>query len=481
MNATLEPPHLKRVMGVRDVTLFMVTAGCSPQWAAAAASSGPNSLLIWVLGGLGMFLPLAVCVVFLSSRHPDEGGLYVWSKRAFGPFAGFMTGWMYWISGMPFLTGLLYFAAGSALYFAGQPDAVASASPAYFIGFSFLALGFTVWLNLRGLAVAKWLNNAGAIARLFEMLLLVALGLVIWGRFGSAVPLNAQTMVPGFHLQDWIFWGTIAFAWTGPEAVSFMGGEIRDPQRTVPRSLLIAAPMIAAVYLLSTGAVLVSVAPEKLSALYGVMEAIRVSAERLGIAWLIPLGALLVILDRIGGLGLWLGANARLSFAAGIDHYLPAGFARVHPQTGAPTVALWTQAAVIAAFILLGQAGTSVRGAYNVLVNLMVIATMLPFLALFASAIKLSGSVPVPGEARIPGGRATVVAMALVGLATTLAAIAFALVPATGEEHPLLALFKVAGITSVLLGLGAALYFAGSARARRTGVSLGGKLGEGGP
>jgi amino acid transporter len=85
------------VLGVADVTLFMVTAGCSLQWTATAAATGPSSLAVWVLGALAMFLPLSVCVIFLASRYADEGGLFSWSSRAFGPFAGFMTGWTYWV------------------------------------------------------------------------------------------------------------------------------------------------------------------------------------------------------------------------------------------------------------------------------------------------------------------------------------------------------------------------------------------------
>src|SRR5260370_18174591 len=129
MSSTAEVPHLTRALGSRGVALSMEPAGCSLQWTATAAATGPSSLIVWVLGGMVMFLPLSVCIVFLSSRYPDEGGLYVWSKRAFGPFAGFMTGWTYWTANLPFLPGLLYFAAGSALYWSGQPDAVARPCP----------------------------------------------------------------------------------------------------------------------------------------------------------------------------------------------------------------------------------------------------------------------------------------------------------------------------------------------------------------
>jgi len=459
--------HLARALGVRDVALFMVTAGCSLQWAAIAAAAGPSSLVVWVLGGLAMFLPLSVCVVFLSSRYPDEGGLYVWSKRAFGPFAGFMAGWTYWTSNLPFLPSMLYFAAGSSLYWSGGHGAVANASPGYFIGFSVTALGIAVALNLRGLKVAKWLNNGGAVARWVLTILVVALAFSIWRRFGSATPINRQTIVPSFHLTDLIFWGTIAFAWTGPEAASFMGGEIRDPRRTVPRALAIAAPMIITVYLVGTASLLIAAPPERTTALYGLMEAIRSAALRLDMSWLIPVAVITMILEIVGSVGVWLGAVARIPFVAGIDRYLPRSFAKLHPRFGVPTTAIWTQALIIALLAIMGQAGTSVRGAYSVLVEMMVIATMLPFVPLFASAIKLSAGAPVPGEARIPGGRVTVVTLALIGLATTVGAMALAFVPPADEVNPALAAFKIAGMTAVLLLAGAIIYFVGRARARR--------------
>jgi glutamate:GABA antiporter len=463
--------HLRRALGTRDVALFMVTAGCSPQWAAQAAATGPSSLTVWVIGALGMFLPLSVCVVFLSSRHPDEGGLYVWSKRAFGPFAGFMTGWTYWTANLPFFPSLLYFAAGCALYVSGSPDAAAHATPAYFIGFSLAALGAAVALNLMGLGLAKWLNNAGAVARWLETALLVALGIAIWSRFGAATAINRHALVPGFRLTDLVFWATVAFAWTGPEAASFMGGEIRDPQRSVPRGLALAAPMIAAVYLLATASVLLAIPTEATNALYGIMDAIRSAAVRLGLWWLVPAAALFVVVDRVGSVCAWLGAVARIPFVAGIDHYLPRSFARLDPRTGSPTVAIWAQALATAVFVILGQAGTTVRGAYAVLVEMSVVGTMLPFVLLFASAIKLAGGTRVAGEVRIPGGRASIVAMASLGLMTTAVAIVLSFTPPPEEASPALAVLKVAGMTAGVLLLGAGFYLMGRARARRAAAA----------
>jgi amino acid transporter len=454
------------VLGLRDVVLFMVIAGSNLQWVATAAASGPSSLVVWVLGGLAMFLPLSVCVAFLASRIPDQGGLYVWSKTAFGPFAGFMAGWTYWTANLPYLPGLLYFAAGSLLFSSGGHDPSAVGSPVFFIGFALGGLGLGVFLNVRGLGVAKWLNNAGGIARWFTIVVLAGLGLAIWWRFGAATAINRHTLIPGRRLADVIFWSTIALAWTGPEAAAFMGGEIHEPRRTVPIALAIAAPMIAAIYLIGTLSVLVVVPREHTSALYGVMEAIQGAAGRLDLAWLVPISAVCVSLSCVGSVGAWLGATARIPFAAGIDSYLPKSFARLHPRYGAPTVAIVSQALIAGVCAVLGQAGTSVKGAYDVLVDMTVITTLLPFIMLFGAAIRLSGGPRVPGEIRLPGGRITLVVCSLVGLATTVGAIALALIPPPDEVNPTLAVLKVVGMSAVLLLAGTAVYLTGKARAR---------------
>src|SRR5579863_8572731 len=113
-------PDLPRAMGLTDVALFIVLAGSNFQWVATAAAAGPSSITVWLIGCLAMFAPLAIVVVYLSSHHPDEGGMYVWSKRAFGPLAGFLTGWTYWMSNLPYFPALLYFMVGNALYINGS-------------------------------------------------------------------------------------------------------------------------------------------------------------------------------------------------------------------------------------------------------------------------------------------------------------------------------------------------------------------------
>ncbi len=453
--------QLRRTLGLADVILFFVVASSNLQWVVTAAAAGPSSIPVWIIGALTMFVPLSICVVFLSSHHPDEGGLYIWSKRAFGPFAGFITGWTYWASVLPYFPALLYFAAGNALFIGGTRGTALAAAPPYFIAVALGGLALGTIVNVYGLEVGKWLNNAGAISRWTATLLLVGLGALAWWKFGAATPINATTMRPGFAIKDLIFWSVIAFAWTGPEAMPFMGGEIKNPKRTIPLGLALAAPAIAIIYIAGTAAVLAVVKPHDVNPSSGVMQAIAHASSQFGWSILTPIAAALVLISCLGSTGAWLGAVARLPFVAGIDHYLPAWFGRMHPRWNSPVAALVTQAVIAAVFIFLGQAGTSVRGAYDVLVSSTVVITLVPFLFLFASALKFRNAPRSPDMVSIPGGKWTVAAAAAIGLLTTFSAIVFAGFPADDDPNKTLAVVKVIGLTAMMLLVGAGIYLAG--------------------
>lgn len=462
-----EAPALRRSLGLADVALFFVVAASNLQWVAAAASTGPSSLLIWLLGCACMFVPLSLVVVFLSARHPDEGGLYVWSKLAFGPFAGFMSGWTYWTSNLPYFPALLYFTAGNALYFSGGSSGVLSGSPVYFIVVAIVGLAIATVLNVFGLDIEKWLNNVGAASRWIVTLALIALGVLAWRAFGFATPVTLSTLRPSAHVTDLVFWSTIAFAWTGPEAVSFMGGEIKNPRRTIGRALALAAPAVATIYIGGTAAVLATLKPSDTNALYGVMQSISVGAGRFGWHLLAPIAAFLVVISCLASAGAWLGAVARLPFVAGLDQYLPKSFGRMHPRWGSPVTALVTQAVVAALFIFLGQGGTSVRGAYTVLVSMTVISALLPFLLLFASGIALSGGPRRLEDVRIWGGRGTIILASVVGFLTTTGSIVLTFIPPASEPNKPLAIAKILGLTAVMVGTGVLFYAAGVRRRRR--------------
>ena len=446
--------------------MFYVVTTLSLRWIPVAASVGPSSIVIWIVGLLTIFIPLALCVMELSSRYPQEGGLYLWTKRAFGDFPAFLTGWIYWTSNLPYFPAVLYFAASNALYVGGNRWNAWQVSPAYFIGFSFFGVGLALALNVVGLNIGKWLNNIGSQGTWIPIALLCAVAVVAWMRFGSATSFNASNMKPGLSLGMLGVWATILYAFSGAESASFMGDEIKDTRRTVPRALIAAGAIITTGYILGTIAVLVALPQSQVNSMEGIMQAITSAAARVGWNGIGPAVALLICLANLGGVGAYLAALARIPFVAGIDRFLPPAFGRVHPKWGTPAVALITQAVCCMVFILLGQAGSTVHGAYNVLVTMTIITNFVPYLFMFAAMIRLQREPVESGVVRVPGGKPVAVALALVGLVTTLAVIIASVVPDPSEPNKLLAVAKVVFFSVLLIGGGMLLYAVGRRRSR---------------
>jgi amino acid transporter len=458
----------KRVLGFRDLVLFYVVTGISLRWIATAAAAGPSSIVIWIGAWLCFYTPLALSVLELSSRYPSEGGLYVWSKHAFGDFSGFMSGWTYWTSNLPYFPAVLYFAASNILFMRQTAWEHLSNNATFYIVFSLLTLSAATLLNIVGLDIGKWLHNVGALAMWIPVGIVIVMGLIAWHRYGSATQFTVHSMTPSTHLNDIIFWSVLTFAFGGSETASFMGEEIKNPRRSIPFALLFGGVTVAFCYIVGTAAILLALPSGEVSNLQGLVQAISRTASRVGFPGVLPVAAFLIALSNVGAASAYLAAVARLPFVAGIDRFLPPAFGALHPRWKTPWVALLTQFLLGVVFIFLGQAGTSVKGAYDVLVSMGVIVYFIPYLYLFAAMIKLQREPAGPEVIRVPGGSTVAKLVATLGFITTTLTIVLSLVPQPDEPNKPLALFKIVGGTGALLLIGVGIYIAGKHRAAKS-------------
>jgi len=459
--------HPARVLGFRDVLLFYVVTGISLRWIATAASIGPSSVVLWIGAWLFLYVPLALSVIELSSRYPAEGGLYVWTKKAFGEGSGFLAGWMYWTSNLPYYPTVLIFAASNLLFLRPEWQRY-SHSPAYFTVFSVLVLAGLTLINLVGLNIAKWSYNAGALAMWIPACMVVVMGVIAVWHSGSATSFRPPNLYPGVHPGDIILWNTFIFAFIGCEAGSIMAEEIKDPRKNIPRGLLLAGLTVAACYILGTICILFVQPASVTSNLDGLVQAIANTSSRIGVSGLSQTAAALIAVSNIGAAAAYLAVASRLPFVAGIDGYLPRGFGKLHPRWKTPHVSVLTQGIIGIVFVFLGQAGTSVKGAYNVLVNISVITALIPFLFLFAAVIRVQNEPVGPEVIRIPGGKPVARLVACIGFLTTLFAAVLSLFPSSDDPHIFLAAAKILGSTAVLVGVGIALYWFGKSKAARS-------------
>jgi glutamate:GABA antiporter len=455
-----------RAMGFRDVVLFYVVTGVSLRWIATAASIGASSVVLWMGAWLFLYVPLALSVIELSSRYPAEGGLYVWTKKAFGEGSGFLAGWMYWTSNLPYYPTVLIFAASNLLFLRPEWQSY-SHNPTYFTAFSVLVLAGLTLINLVGLNIAKWSYNAGALAMWIPAGMVMVMGVIAWWHFGSATSFRSADLYPSTHPRDIIFWNTFIFAFIGCEAGSIMAEEIKDPRRNIPRGLMIAGLTVTACYILGTICILLAQPGSETSNLDGLVQAIATTSGRIGLRGLSQTAAALIAVSNIGAAAAYLAVASRLPFVAGIDGYLPRGFGKLHPRWKTPYISVLAQGIIGIVFVFLGQAGTSVKGAYNVLVDISVITALIPFLFLFAAVIRVQDDPVGPDVIRIPGGKPVARVVACVGFSTTLFAIALSLFPSPDDPHVFLAAVKILGSTAILLGIGVFIYWIGKAKINR--------------
>src|SRR5437667_6440356 len=272
-------------------------------------------------------------------------------------------------------------------------------------------------------------------------------------------------MLPVWNWDTVNFWSQIAFAFTGLELVSAMSGEIRDPRRTLPRAALAAGALIAAMYIVGTVCVLVLVPAADVDPKSGVFHAITVASVALKVAFVGILAALLVTVLTRGGVGSTVAGIARVPFVVGIDRYLPKAFGKIHSRWKTPYVSILVQAAVSALVLRVSQINETTRGAYQILIDAAIILYFIPFLYMFAAAIKLFGRrdrAENKSAVLIPGGKAGVWIIGILGFVVVLIGIIVSLVPPGETSDKLGFEMRLVGGTVAAIVLGLTLYWRGA-------------------
>ena len=216
-------------------------------------------------------------------------------------------------------------------------------------------------------------------------------------------------LLPKANLSTVNFWSQIAFAFVGLELAPIVSAEIRNPRSRSSASRLYQRHHIRGFLYRVTAALLVLLKPEEISPMTGLAQAGAAGAQKLGAPGISILLAALIGIALVGQLDTWIAGNTRLPYAIGLDRYLPAAFGRIHPRWGTPYVSLLVQAVAATLFLLMAQLGESVRAAYQIMVDMMVIVTFIPFMYIFGAGFRFASRIA-----------------AMSGLAVTLIAIAFA-------------------------------------------------------
>jgi amino acid transporter len=458
-----ESAHLRQELGLRDLVLTQVVYVVGLSWVGVAAKLGDQQIPFW-LGAMAFFyVPQALVVIHLSRRFPLEGGLYQWARLGFGRGVAFLVGWNLWLYAIVLLGAIGLSVAKSIVYAVG-PSASWLAGNKPFIGaVTGLLLGSLVLTSIRGLAIGKWIHNAGGtlLISAFALLLLTPILGTMRGTLRAYHPLAFAP--PALTWMSVNIMSKLAVGGlSGFEYVAVLAGETRNARRNIALSVMIAAPIIALMFILGTSAVLAIVPPDQVDLVGPVPQALRLGLGASGVlGFLVPFAILAVTSRNVANSSLIFTATARMPMVAGWDSLMPAWFTRLHPSYRTPVNSILFVGACSLVFGVLGITDVGEQEAFQLLDNAAGIFYGLTYVVLFA--------IPLWGlrreSARVS---AWLKSAALVGLLTTALYVVLTVVPIVDVESRVAFALKISGLVVVANAIGVTLYLR---ERRRTGTN----------
>lgn len=425
-----------------------------------AARQGPTQVVLWITGILLFFIPLAVVVRSLGQTLPWEGGVYQWAKVGLGPFFGFIAAWNFWIYSI-FLTSSLGISIAESLSYAGGPSFTwMTASFPFVLAVNILVFGFILAVNTRGLGLGKWVAHLGTAAMLAVQLTIIAL-LFIRPHGRHAVQPPFAWAMPPLTLLTLNLLTKISFTGlNGGEQIAVFAGEMRNPARIIGQSIWIAAPVIAFLYILSTGSLLSYVPAEKVDFAAPVSQLL---GSALGTShatsWIAVGGVSAIIALSIAQYTVIVAETSRLPLVAGWDGLLPHWFTRLHPIRRTPTRALLFVVLCCLSLAIASCLGVARQEAFQLVITAAQASYGVYYVILFA--------IPLIARRTLRRKPAAFVrACALIGGIITLAAIALQVAPIIDVPSPWRFGAKVSALLVCANLLGALLYL--RARGKKT-------------
>src|SRR3954467_1575410 len=443
---------LTRELGVTDLALTQILFVVGLPWVGVAARLGPSHVVFWTLAIVLFYVPSAVVVTYLNRLMPLEGGLYQWAKLGFSELIGFLVAWNLWLfailntseSGLQLTQYLVYIV----------PSAAWLLNSALFVMLvNAMLIGALIVITVRGLSVGKWVHKAGAAMLLFTFaaLLLLPWLNVAHGTLPAFHPL--ATTVPAVTVFSLNILGKMGFgALGGFEYVAIHAGECRNPVRTITRSVIVAAPIIAAMFILGTSSVLALVPFDQIDLIAPIPQVLSAGFRPFGAVGLVAPATIVVLACvRVAQASVMFAGNTRLPMVAGWDGLLPAWFTRLDPRYRTPVNSIVFVGASTFALATAGLIGVGRQEAFQLLWNASAIFYALTYLVMFA--------IPLVGlRNRAERPPMWLRAAALSGLLMTALYATLSILPIVQVESRLLFAAKICGLILAANAVGVATF-----------------------
>src|SRR5262245_40774898 len=451
---------LRRDLGVTDLTLTQVLFIVGLPWVGVAAKQGPAHVVLWLAAIFLFYLPSAAVVIYLNREMPLEGGLYQWAKLGFSELTGFLVAWNLWLFAILNTSETGLQVTQYLAYVAGKDAEWLTSSRWFISAVSAAVVTSLVVLTVRGLSVGKWVHKSGGALMLgtFAALLLLPWLNLAHGTLTEYHPL--ATTMPVVSIMSLNLLGKMGFgALGGFEYVAIHAGECRNPVRTIAWSVVIAAPVIAAMFIFGTSSVLALVPQDQIDLIAPIPQVLSVGFWALRAAAAIAPAAILALLCiRLAQASVMFAGITRLPMVAGWDGLLPSWFTTLHSRYRTPANSILFVGAMTFAFSVAGLLGVGKQEAFQLLWNASGIFYALTYLVMFA--------LPFAGARALRAGAPLWLKLAAVsGFLMTLLYVGLSILPIVQVESRLTFALKISSVIVVANVVGAGIFLAKGSRA----------------
>ena len=385
-------------IGLWDLVFMNVSALFGIRWIAKSTASsfglGLGAIPAWVVFAFIFFVPCALVCAELASTYPRDGGMYEWVKEAYGEKYGFMVSWLNWTAKILWYTSFLTFLTVNVAFAVNMPEL--SENKPFVLIVSLAVFWVLSFICTKGMSCGKIFTNVGALGSTVPAVLLIvmAFGALIFGGRESVSQYTIETLTPVLNWDTLGAISTVMFAYEGAEVTANFVTEMENPRRDFPRAIVIAAAIVAGLYVLGSVAITTILPTDQITASQGILVSLATISAYFGLGpWFMQLVALGISISVFGAIILYIGSPIKMLFGSVRKGIFPESLTQTNSHN-IPEKAVYLQAVIVTVIILGTQFIPTVDAIYNVLVTMTALTALFPYVLLFMAYIKLRKTRP---------------------------------------------------------------------------------------